>query len=305
MLINSSGNSLCSIQPVKFMRKMRGGTQSSLLQAEDGNYYIVKVPDNPQGPEVLFNEAFGTIIMRFLGLPVPEWRVIALSDEFIDQNREIWIETAGSIRQRPNAGLCFGSRLVLGSKDETLYELLPRQLFDLIENKDDFIGMLLFDVWAKQSDNRQGVFLQNAKTRSITVTFIDQGDLFERRKLPKRNAHIGASYLDPRVYRNIDIVNSIPKWEARIRTITPYALDAFGYTSAIPQEWYRPCKLADLWTELIERQQFISGYITAIKSFLEDVNNARHKSENPRIQDIEIRAFAPQQGAFGLPRTRC
>lgn len=305
MLIDSVGKSLCSIRPLKFIRKMRGGSQSSLLEAEDGNYYIVKLPDNPQGPEVLFNEAFGTLMMRFLGLPVPEWRVIALSDEFIDHNCEMWIETAGSIRQRPNAGLCFGSRLVLGGEDETLYELLPRQLFDLIENKDDFIGMLLFDVWAKQSDFRQALFLQNAKTRLIKVTFIDQGDLFERRKLPRRNAHIGGSYLDPLVYRNIDLVNSIPKWEARIRTITPYALDVLGYTSPIPQEWYSPCMLADLWTELTERQHFISSYITAIKSFLEDVNNARDRSENPRIPHIEIRAFAPQQRGFGLPRTRC
>lgn len=284
---------------------MRGGAQSALLQAEDGKFYIVKLPNNPQGSEILFNEAFGTAMMAFVGLAVPEWRVIALSDDFVDQNRGMWIETADSFRHRPHAGLCFGSRLVLGNEDETLYELLPRQMFDLIENRDDFIGMLLFDMWAKQSDNRQAVFLQNAETRSITVTFIDQGDLFGRRKLPRRNAHFGASYSDPLVYRNIDIANIIPKWEARIRTITPTALDAFGYTSAIPSEWYRPCNLADLWTELIDRQRSISGYITEIKSFLEDVNNARDRFENPRIQDTKIRTFAPQQSGCGLPRNSC
>lgn len=291
------------VRPVKFLRKMRGGAQSSLLQVEDGNYYIVKLPGNPQGLEVLFNEAFGAVIMRFLGLPVPDWGVIALADEFIDQNPEMWIETTTSGRKRPEAGLCFGSRLVLTSRDETLYELLPRQWFELISNRDDFIGMLLFDMWSRQSDNRQAVFRQDAQTRSIRATFIDQGDLFGRRRLPQRNSARGPSYLDSNIYRNIDIVNIIPKWEARIRSITPSALDDFGYTSGIPSEWYTPSKVECCRAELIERQRSLGLYIREIERFLEDVNNARDRFDKPRIQDIQIRAIAPRHAGCCLPRT--
>jgi hypothetical protein len=32
----------------RFIRKMRGGAQAHLLEADDGDYYIVKFQNNPQ-----------------------------------------------------------------------------------------------------------------------------------------------------------------------------------------------------------------------------------------------------------------
>ena len=40
---------------VRHIRKMRGGAQSHLLQADDGNYYVVKFRNNPQHRRILSN----------------------------------------------------------------------------------------------------------------------------------------------------------------------------------------------------------------------------------------------------------
>ena len=40
----------------RHVRKMRGGAQSHLLEADDGNWYVVKFRNNPQHWRVLVNE---------------------------------------------------------------------------------------------------------------------------------------------------------------------------------------------------------------------------------------------------------
>jgi hypothetical protein len=49
---------------------MKGGSQSILVQCEDGRYYIVKMTDNPQGPNVLANELLASLLGSAARLPV-------------------------------------------------------------------------------------------------------------------------------------------------------------------------------------------------------------------------------------------
>ena len=42
---------------VRHVRKMRGGAQAHLLEADDGHWYVVKFRNNPQHRRVLVNEA--------------------------------------------------------------------------------------------------------------------------------------------------------------------------------------------------------------------------------------------------------
>ena len=81
------------LSAVAFVRRMRGGAQSSLLRASDGALYVVKLHGNPQGPNVLANEALGSWLAAQLGLETPAWRQISISDEFLAQNPEMWFET--------------------------------------------------------------------------------------------------------------------------------------------------------------------------------------------------------------------
>ena len=44
---------------VRHVRKMRGGAQAHLLEADDGKWYVVKFRNNPQHRRVLVNEVLG------------------------------------------------------------------------------------------------------------------------------------------------------------------------------------------------------------------------------------------------------
>lgn len=49
------------ISAVQHIRRMRGGSQSHLLWASDGNYYVTKFQNNPQHIRVLANEIFASV----------------------------------------------------------------------------------------------------------------------------------------------------------------------------------------------------------------------------------------------------
>ncbi len=51
---------------------MRGGAQSHMLTASDGNAYVVKFANNPQSLRVLANEWLACSIGRAIGLTIPE-----------------------------------------------------------------------------------------------------------------------------------------------------------------------------------------------------------------------------------------
>lgn len=48
-----------------FLKALRGGSQSILAQANDGQLYVVKFANNLQGKNLLFNEAAGSMLYSF------------------------------------------------------------------------------------------------------------------------------------------------------------------------------------------------------------------------------------------------
>src|SRR5207302_8532906 len=62
------------------IRPMRGGAQSHMLHASDGNAYVVKFANNPQSPRVLVNEWLACSIGRALGLTIPEPVILSVPE---------------------------------------------------------------------------------------------------------------------------------------------------------------------------------------------------------------------------------
>ena len=255
----------------KFIRKMRGGSQSSLIETEDGNYYIVKLMQNPQGTEILLNEVLGTEIMKLVGLKTPNWSPIWISERFIEDNPALWYESANSGRRRPPPGLHFGSKLILPKANEDIYEVLPRSWFSRILHREDFIGMLLFDLWANQRDNRQAIFLQNQESHSIEVTYIDHGCLFGPEDTAKPAKRIRPMYMDPAIYSNIDLEATLPHWEARIRTLSESVLSSLINRLSIPAQWYTPQDINRIVSGLVTRRALLGKYADLIRATLKNL----------------------------------
>src|ERR1700721_2568487 len=56
---------------IQQIRRMRGGAQSHLMLAADGNLYVVKFRNNPQHVRVLAKEVLATRLAEAIGLSVP------------------------------------------------------------------------------------------------------------------------------------------------------------------------------------------------------------------------------------------
>jgi hypothetical protein len=84
------------ISAVQHVGPLRGGAQSHLLMASDGNCYVTKFQNNPQHIRVLANEMFATRLGLRLGLPMPKVAVIEVCQWLIEHSPELRLQLSGS-----------------------------------------------------------------------------------------------------------------------------------------------------------------------------------------------------------------
>src|SRR5579863_10138131 len=93
----------------RFIRKMRGGAQAHLLEADDGECYIVKFQNNPQHRRILINEFVAAEILAHLQISSPDHEIVCLSEEFLRANPEVRLDS-GTRHIAIPPGWHFGSR---------------------------------------------------------------------------------------------------------------------------------------------------------------------------------------------------
>lgn len=298
-----------TLSAAAFVRRMRGGAQSSLLRASDGKLYAVKLQGNPQGPNVLGNEALGSWLTARLGLKTPEWSRIAIDDAFLDQNQQMWFETQSG-RERPKAGLHFASRLQEAAGTGSVYEILPRTWFAHIKNREDFLGMLLLDLWCGHADNRQACFIQEANERGLIAVFLDHGHMFGG---PGHGGswdlHPAVSFfLDRTMYDGLWLDGRVGEWMRKIWSIPAEA--AYTFVSSIPPEWSStPLEL--VVATILERrhtlQQLLNGLRAQFKAPLpmrKPIQRAYDCSESLRIPGDPLRAFPGSRNRLCMAGSR-
>src|SRR4028118_746639 len=97
------------VNATRFIRKMRGGAQAHLLEADDGHFYVVKLRNNPQHRRVLVNEWIASTFLQHLQLAAPETAIVQLTPEFLSANEEVGV-LLGNQRLAATPGWHFGSR---------------------------------------------------------------------------------------------------------------------------------------------------------------------------------------------------
>jgi hypothetical protein len=157
-----------------FIRILKGGSQPIVAEASDGLLYVVKFADNPQGPNVLINEAMGAALYQAFRLPVPDWTPLRVASSFFDQIPN-YRNKASNGRWHAASGLCLGSRF-LGGEGIRLREILPKCDFKKVANLEDFWLAWLIDICADHADPRQAIFTE--ENGQLTAFFIDHGHMF-------------------------------------------------------------------------------------------------------------------------------
>ena len=248
---------------VEHLRRMRGGAQSHLMRCEDGNYYVVKFQNNPQGARILANEMLAGHLALALGLPVMEPEVIEVSDWLVEHSPDMYLQL-GNDRSRCASGLQFGSRFPCDPLRTPVYDFLPDRLLGSVQNCDRIVGMLVFDKWACNCDSRQLVFYRPATESShYTATMIDQGYCFNAGEWNFPDAPLRGLYGRPAVYSEITGLQSFQPYLERLQNLDDEMLEEAA--SRVPPEWYgcRTDEMGQLVNALMNRRSRVPELILA------------------------------------------
>jgi len=234
------------IRAIKVIRKMRGGAQAHLMEADDGEFYVVKFTNNPQHRRILINEWLACAFLRYLQVHVPETALVELTPDLIAENPELYL-AIGSRRESIPPGIHFGSRLAVNPDRVAIFDFLPDKLLGKIENRIDFLGTLIFDKWTGNTDSRQAVFFRaRAKTWTplrgeaparvgFFAQMIDHGYSFNGPHWRFHDSPIQGLYFRTSVYDEVRSLDSFQPWLDMVANFPVGVIDAAW--KEIPHEW--------------------------------------------------------------------
>ncbi len=263
-----------TIFAIRHIRNLHGHSHPFLVEASDGYWYVVKSDVGGTGSNYLFNEYAGNALYRAYGLPVPAWKPILLTNQFIDENFSRWPTVFGDICP-PQSGLAFGSRY-LGGDGIRLLEVVPNSGFGRISNRSNFWLAWLIDICALHADSRQAVF-QVWNQRLMQAVFIDHGHAFGGPRGDAKPHFRRPCYADERVYQPFDLGSN----EAMLSRLKSLKSDLLWYqVQSMPYEWktlsgFRQCadclnrlenaklleEVVDTLREAVSHRQYCGNFI--------------------------------------------
>jgi hypothetical protein len=256
------------VTAVEHIRPMRGGSQPHLMRCSDGHYYVVKFANNPQGLRVLANEYLAGRVAKLLGLPCPEICLIDVKKEIVRLTPALSIEEAYH-RNPVSTGLAFGSRFPSRryGASRTLLSVMDLYLasgLGRVENVSDLMGILMFDKWTSNIDNRQILcFPRPTKHwRTYRIFMIDNGLCFVGCDWGFKDSPLQGLYLYRDFYSAVQNLQDFDPWLDRLETrVTLEALEKI--VEDIPRSWFKDDldQFLELVNHLYERKKSVPGLI--------------------------------------------
>ena len=260
------------VNALRFIRKMRGGAQAHLLEADDGKFYIVKFQNNPQHRRILVNEVLAAGILEHLQVASPASEVVRLSADFLRDNPDVYLQT-GTKRLAVEPGCHFGSRHPGNPDTMAIYDFIPDALLTQVANAQEFLAVLAFDRWVANADGRQTIYFRAQlndwlarpgvppRKLGFVVMMIDHGFAFNGPHWDLPDSAVTGLYARRVVYQNVKSLDDFEPWIERIRNFPPEALDRA--LRRIPPEWTAEdgAQLEKLLDSLLRRRSRIAELI--------------------------------------------
>jgi hypothetical protein len=230
---------------VRHVRKMRGGAQAHLLEADDGQWYVVKFRNNPQHRRILVNELLSAVFLEYLKIATPETALIQVNSGFLEKNPEVHL-TLGSRAIAVEPGWHFGSRYPGDPARTAVYDFLPDALLDKVVNLEDFRAILVFDKWVANADGRQTVFYRARirrdedrhhpdSTPGFVARMIDNGFAFNGPNWDFPDSAVQGLYARPLVYAAVQSLDDFRPWLDLVTHFPEEVLDRAW--KSIPPAW--------------------------------------------------------------------
>lgn len=261
------------LNAVRHVRKMRGGAQAHLLEADDGNWYVVKFRNNPQHHRVLVNELLATTFLEYFKIAAPETAIIQVTPRFLAANPEIHL-TLGARQISVEPGWHFGSRYPGDPARIAIYDFLPDALLSKVVNLEDFRAILVFDKWTGNADGRQSVFYRAMVRQEgapearpgFVARMIDHGYIFNGPHWDFPESPVQGLYARPLVYECVRSLDDFEPWLHQAMHFPEEVVDRAW--KRIPVEWIRGEEdaLDRLLEELYRRRHRLPDLISACRT---------------------------------------
>lgn len=255
---------------VRHVRKMRGGAQSHLLEADDGHWYVVKFRNNPQHHRILVNELLSYTFIEYLQIAVPPTALIQVTADFLAANPEVHLRLG--TRSIPVApGWHFGSRYPGDPTRIAVYDFLPDALLPTVANLDDFRAILVFDKWTGNADGRQCVFHRamvsgsGARKPGFVAQMIDHGFAFNGPNWDFPESPLQGLYARRVVYENVRSLADFEPWLGQVMNFPEEIVDQAW--KRIPAGWIdgEEDALDELLEKLFDRRRRLPELIAACR----------------------------------------
>jgi len=229
----------------RLIRKMRGGAQAHLMEADGGRFYVVKFVNNPQHRRILVNEMIASVLLDYLRISQPETAVIELTPQFLDENPDVFIQL-GTRRAPVPPGWHFGSRYPGDPNLTAVYDFIPDALSRVV-NFNEFLGMLVFDKWAANADARQSIFFRarikewSSKApvqhleKGFLAQMVDHGYLFDGPHWNFCDSPLQGLYFRPLVYQHVRGWDDFEPWLSQVMDFPEEVLD--DALKRVPRSW--------------------------------------------------------------------
>jgi hypothetical protein len=254
------------------VRAQRGGSQSRLVTCNDGKLYVLKMHPNPQGPNVLANEALGSILLRGLGFLAPRWRQVTINLKTLRLFPDLAMCTKDGLTTFPACGLHFGSEY-LGGPQYRLFDFMPKSRSHTLRSSSQLLPIYLFDIWASQQDERQCIYQRTWNATLYDTFFIDNGHLFggpmwREAADQARTTHLNS--IQPPMIGDPKVEQCLKLFEAYIPKLLHRGV------AVVPPEWYKDDIYA-LYARLMWRLDFIRQLV---------VDDILRRDQHPRRGDF-------------------
>lgn len=219
------------------IRPMRGGSQSYLVEGDDGSHYVAKFAKNPQGNRTLINECIASRLFQQFGISTPPIRLLHLSHTL--QQAAFLHFSMGKKKVPVSSGIHLGSQCPTNPNTTAIYDFLPRKLLANVTNLEDFPKAFVLDKLLGNADSRQAIFVRTP-SRSGKPTFrawlIDSGLMFAGQRWEVGDVPGHGLYMDRVVYGSPDTQIICDKAIEMMRKLTEDQLHAAS--QGIPSDWF-------------------------------------------------------------------
>jgi hypothetical protein len=235
-----------AIEARRLVRKMRGGAQAHLIEGDDEQFYVVKFRNNPLHRRILVNEWIASALLRFLHIDVPATAIMNFSGRFLEENPDAFVQLR-SRRVAAEQGPHFASAYPGDPHRTAVYDFIPDVLLGKVVNLSDFLGVLVFDKWACNTDARQSLFLRTStkqeadeehapiKRSAFKAIMLDHGYVFGGPDWTFADSPLQGLYFRQVVYRNVRSLDDFQPWLDRVVNFPDEVVE--GVLKQLPPEW--------------------------------------------------------------------